>query len=139
MNEARLHFLANELAFCKAEEDRAKEARIKAEEDIWAELIADGEEPCRLGSSKTLTEAGFRISIKRPLNYSIDEAAWDEIREKIDEAYLAAVEYKPRVVERAAKWIEQNDPAEWTRMSRAITVKPGKVSISATELITEEE
>jgi len=97
---------------------------ICAELDGW---------PCEPGSSCTVKVSDrVKVAIKRPTTYAVNAAEWAQLAGDLDEVALAVVEHKPSVVAKAAKWMQENDPATWARMSRAITIKEGKASLAVT-------
>jgi hypothetical protein len=137
---ARLHFIAASLLDAKHMEEQAKKERLRVEAELWQAIAEElGEDTCPLGSSRTIKDDDFKLLVKRPLTYALDENAWEKLSPTLPELGQAAVELRPKLVEKAAKWIEENDAALWTRMSKAITVKAGKVAVSVSVIASDND
>jgi len=111
----------------KAEAD-AKKIRVAAEETI-AKLVKFDDT-----GSKTFTEAGYKFEVKRPLNRTLDEAAWAAIENEIPED-RRCVRSKLSLDAKGFSWIQENDPSVFKLIAQAVTSKPGKVSVTIKEVL----
>ena len=111
----------------KSREDQAKEERIEAEQKIVDEY------GCKDEGSQTVKPDGYKVTITRRMNRTIDEAAWDSVSGKIP-ANLSPVKYRPSLDNRGLKYLRDNEPEIYQIVSEAITAKPGKPSIKVEKL-----
>jgi hypothetical protein len=105
----------------------AKKATIKAMQD---ELIAIEQELLTMvdtveDGSKTSKVDGYKITVKRPVNRTIDGEAWETVKDKIP-AELWPVKIKVTPDDSACKKLAKENPKLWMIASEAITEKEGK-------------
>lgn len=84
-------------------------------------------------SSKTYKDGDWKVSIKQPVNRSMDWAAWETVKKEIPEEFWP-VEMKPTLDEKGVKWIADNDSAIYTTLAQCLTTKPGAVSVTVTRI-----
>lgn len=79
--------------------------------------------------SKMHYAAGWRLVVKRAINYTLDAKAWDAIKERVPEA-LRPVDYKPTPSRKGIKYLQANEPALYAICAEAITARTGKPAVS---------
>lgn len=84
-------------------------------------------------SSKTYKDGDWKVSIKQPVNRTMDWAAWEIVKKDIPEEFWP-IEMKPCIDEKGVKWIKDNDPEIYQTLSGAMTTKPGAVSVTVTRI-----
>lgn len=109
----------------------AKKATIKAMQD---ELIAIEQELLSMvetveDGSKTSKVDGYKITVKRPVNRTIDGEAWETVKDKIP-AELWPVKIKVTPDDSACKKLAKENPELWIIASEAITEKEGKANFT---------
>ena len=105
--------------------------------DLQAELIEIeglllGEVESVEGSSKTNHIDGYKITVKRPINRTIDGEAWELVKERIP-ADLRPVRVKIEPDAKGCDWLRENRPELWAIAAEAITEKPGKAGFTVEE------
>ena len=81
------------------------------------------------GSSKTNHLDGYKITVKRPINRTIDGEAWELVKERIP-ADLRPVRVKVEPDSAGCTWLRENRPELWAIAAEAITEKPGKAGFT---------
>ncbi len=104
-------------------------------EEIEAEMLPLLES--KEGGSKTTQTEFYKITVKRPLYFSFDKDNWPDIRVSIPYD-LAPVKTKEEVDEAGLKWLQENKPEVYAKVSLGIVCKPGKASFTI-KPVTEEE
>ena len=84
------------------------------------------------GSSKTNHLDGYKITVKRPINRTIDGEAWELVKERIP-ADLRPVRVKIEPDAKGCDWLRENRPELWAIAAEAITEKPGKAGFTIEE------
>lgn len=106
----------------KAREEKAREDRIAAEEQIVSQL------GCKEEGSQSHKLDGYKVTVTGKINRTLDAAAWDSVADKVP-ANLSPVKYKPSLDTRGLKYLQQNEPDIYRIVAEAITAKPGKPAI----------
>lgn len=110
----------------KEAEKQAQDARIALELEIAA--LLDGPSD----GQKTHTVDGYKVTVSRRVNRSVD---WDAF----DEAMTGAETPAPVIIKReldtkGLRWYADQDPDRYFEIQKAITEKPGKPSVTAKEI-----
>lgn len=127
MTDRTLDDLALAWREAKREESVANARRIDIEQKIL-EITGCREE----GSETITTDTGLKITVTGKLNRTLDAATWAELESVIPEA-LRPVVYKPSLELKGLRYLENNEPDIFAIVSKAITTKPAKPSISIKE------
>ena len=115
----------------KAAEDRARDARLAAEEKIL-ELVGFKEE-----GTKSIKTTWFKVSTIGKLTRTIIPEALDEVRSHVHEfLYEQVIRYKPELNLGALRNVEEAFPDAYREFIKAIITKPAKTAIKI-ELIEE--
>ena len=134
----------------KASEDKAREKRIKAEEDLIAALenadekFAAKDEGSKIFNFEQLGTT-LKFTLSKKLTRKLDVDAYSgakhkvkmiggEIQELTVEQMLAdnydgVVEYKPKLSDAGAKWLKEHEPELYKYLATCITEKPAKVGV----------
>lgn len=128
--EIDLVTLAANLAAAKKEEGRARDARLEAERELIAALdfkLAEGQMTFEQENDK----GEATVVLKQPITTKIDDAEWEKIRRTLDNNHPARKVFLRtyKLDTRAARAIQEDQPALWAEVAPAITRKPGKVSV----------
>lgn len=115
------------LSAAKKAEDDAKSKRIEAEEALIALL------GCKEEGAQTHKGENFKVTITGKVNRTLDVAAWDSIKLHIPET-LRPVKYKPEIDVTGLKWLKENEPGVYATACQAISAKPGKASVTFSEI-----
>lgn len=118
-----LDTLALNLQAAKAAEEVAKDARIKAEEDLINLLGIKSE------GAQTHKGDAFKITITAKVNRTLDVAAWDAIKDHIPAKYQP-VKYKPEIDVTGLKWLKDHEAGIYATVCQAISAKPGKPAVT---------
>lgn len=84
------------------------------------------------GSSKTNHIDGYKITVKRPINRTIDGEAWVWVSGKIP-VDLWPIKVKIEPDAKGCDWLRENRPELWAIAAEAITEKPGKAGFTVEE------
>ena len=136
MNHARVISLAIDLSRAKLEEDAANERRIAAEVALINELgfvKPEGQE----SYEATDGTRRCRIVCKQPIGTKVDDNVMAGILKALDKKDPArnVVTVSFGLDTKAARALEEKDPASWLKIAPAISRKPGKVQVSVDELV----
>ena len=107
----------------KIEENRAADLRRELATQIQRLTGHQAE------SSKTYQDGDWKVTVKQPVNRTMDWEQWEATKTKINEA-LWPVELKLSLDEKGVKWLQDNDPVTYAVLSECLTTKPGAVSIT---------
>lgn len=121
--------LAFDLSAAKAEEAKAREARIAVEEKILA--ITEKKE------EGTVTTKGdyYKVSVVYGIDRKVDGELALSLAGELDvEQYRRIFKWKPEVSVTELKHLRDNKPDVFTQVSRAITSKPSKPSVKVEEI-----
>lgn len=120
--------LVTHIKNAKEAEELAKARRIEAERQL-IELV--GFE--KTEGSSSFQSMDLRVTLTGKLTRTLDRDKWEEIKHKIP-VDLHPVEYKPSLILKAIRYLENNEPATFKAISEAITTKPAKVAITLKEI-----
>ena len=128
--------LAATLAGAKGREELAKAERITAEVAITAATgfkKPDGQETFDASNE----HGSCKITLKQPINTIVDSEAWVKLRRTLDAKHPARAVFaaKYSVVAKKAKALQETDKQAWADVAEVVTRKPGKVSVTVTELV----
>lgn len=99
-------------------------ADLKAEmEAIEGDLLREVEHVD--GGSKTNHADGYKITVKCPINRTIDGERWEEIKDRIPGEYWP-IKVKIEPDAKGCDWLATEKPELWAIASEAITERPGK-------------
>jgi len=85
------------------------------------------------GGSKTNNVDGYKITVKRPINRTIDGEAWERIKDRIP-TDLHPIRVKVEPDAKGCDWLRENRPELWVVAAEAITEKPGKAGFTVEEV-----
>lgn len=109
-------------------------ARIKELQDelveIEAEMLTMVES--KEGGSKTSHLDGYKITVKRPINRTIDGDAWERVKEQIP-VDLRPIKVKIEPDAKGCDWLRENRPELWAIAAEAITESLGKPGFTIEE------
>ena len=113
----------------KEAEDRANEARLKAEAELVA-LIDDKPEE----GSRTIDADGYKIVLTQRVSRKLDEKAFALIADAIPHGVCPVARVESYKVDDAGcRWLKANEPGLWTVLSKALTEKPQKLGVKVME------
>lgn len=122
------------LEAAKEVEKKANAARIEAEEAVLACM------PKKLEGSVTEHGDGWKASVTYGFNRTVDAAALSAIRSDIPAALFdQAFEYAPKIKLEGLRYLMNNEPETYLRLSSAVTVKPAKPSVKVERVVVEEQ
>ena len=109
----------------KQQEDRVNKDRVILEQQLIQVLAF-----AKAEGSETKHEGNFKVTFTAKLNRSLDEKAWLAIRDSIP-AQMRPVEEKTtfKLIDKGCRYLELNEPELYAQISKALTVKPAKVSV----------
>ncbi len=109
-------------------------AKIKELQDELAEIEAEMLTMVESteGGSKTNHLEGYKITVKRPINRTIDGEAWERVKEQIP-VDLRPIKVKIEPDAKGCDWLRENRPELWTIASEAIREKEGKPGFTIEE------
>ena len=81
------------------------------------------------GGSRTNNVDGYKITVKRPINRTIDGEAWETVKARIP-ADLWPIRVKVEPDAKGCDWLRENRPELWVVASEAITERPGKAGFT---------
>lgn len=117
--------LAYTLEQAKAEEERARGARIAAETALLDAIGVEGE------GSKTHKTSYYKITAKSAINRTIDRAVFEQVQANAPDRVIESVfRLKPELNLSAYKELQKLDPAMFAIVATCVTEKPGKPSVS---------
>ena len=118
--------LAEAFFQAKAEETRAAELR-KQLAALIQNMTGHTSE-----SSKTFKDGDWKVTVKQPINRSMDWEKWEEVKTRIPQE-LWPVETKTVLDDTGVKWLQKNDSATYAVLAEALTTKYGAVSVTVTQ------
>lgn len=121
MRELILEFLQAKIA-----EAEATAKRVALAEQIAAKLGAPDE------GSKTHTVGAFKVTVKQPVNRKVDWKAFDLAHAAFPDK-PAPVVTKRELDVPGMRWCQENEPAFYQALAKAITATPGRVAIDIKE------
>ena len=126
----RLAELCEKHLEAKQAEQGWKDKRKKIESEI-VELV-----PTKGKGSKTTTYEGlgFKVKTTGRIYRSVDESAWEEIKDQIPEDLRPVIKWKAGVDERGLQHIRENEPEAWKKLQKVITSNPGAPGVKITPL-----
>lgn len=107
---------------------RMLERQITAAEQ--AVIDAASNELPELGGQRTMEMGDHRVTIKRPVTASVSDD-WYDIAAELPDDVCSVVKVSQRLsVDKVGlRWIKENRPDVMPTLARAITEKPGKISV----------
>jgi hypothetical protein len=75
--------------------------------------------------SKTTRLEGYKVTVKCPINRTIDGDKWEEVKDSIP-AEMWPVRVKLEPDNKGCTWLAENRPDLWGIAAKAITERPGK-------------
>jgi len=123
--KTELELALKEYCVAKENEDYAKERRYAAEAKILnlVDKRSEGQVSELCGPYKVVT--------KYKINRTIDAKKWEQIKGNLHpDIANHIVDYKPALVLKGYRWIEENDPQSFAELQKAITSSAAKPSIS---------
>jgi hypothetical protein len=118
--------LAKRWTTAKERIEELKEEMLEIETSLLAEVESVE------GGSKTNHLDGYKITVKRPINRTIDGDAWEIVKERIP-ADLRPVRVKIEPDAKGCDWLRENRPELWAIAAEAITERPGKAGFTVEE------
>lgn len=115
--------LAESWRAAKRAEERAREERVRIEEEI---IAITG---CREEGSQTHDAGDWKITVTGKLTRKLDADAWARIEPSIPEA-MRHVKYVPSLDTTGLRYLENNEPDIYRLVAKAIETKPAKPSVS---------
>lgn len=85
------------------------------------------------GGSKTSRLDGYKITVKKPINRTIDGEAWEQVKERIPAA-LWPIRVKVEPDPKGCDWLAENRADLWLIASEAITERAGKPGFTIEEV-----
>lgn len=119
--------IAADILAAKAEEARAAKKRIALEEEMIA-LVGQRDE-----GSQTHNLDGFKVVVESKLNRKIDWKVYDSIEAKIPED-LRPVKIKRELDGTGVKYLQNNEPAIYKQLAKALTITPAKTAVTVTRI-----
>jgi len=109
----------------KLRESEAREARVELEAQI-SELVGQKTE------GTVSTRAGdYKVSVTYRINRSVDEKKWAEVAPLLPENVANhLLRYKPSLVMKGFRYLEENKPDLFKLVSKAVTEKPSKPTVT---------
>jgi len=104
----------------KKEEDAAKAKRIDIEHRMLKKLgpIVEG--------STTKKQNGFKITVKMPIYRKVD-GDYRSVLQQIPPSLNPITEIVTTKVDaKGCRWLQENEPGYWQKLSKVITERPGK-------------
>ena len=122
--EKTLDELAFDLEIAKTSLDIAKRELERAEQALLAVV------PCELEGSTTTTSNFYKITAVGKLTRTLDVDGLDDLRKLVPEKIFARViRFKPELSLRDLRYLELNEPNDYSIFAEFITTKPAKTSV----------
>ncbi len=87
--------------------------------------------------SKTTRLEGYKVTVKCPINRTINGDKWEEVRDRIPpEMWPVKMKVEPDA--KGCAWLAENRPDLWAVAAQAITEKPGKPGFTIEKEPTDE-
>lgn len=106
----------------KRAEQRANAERIAIEVQIAQALDVPSE------GSKTHKLEHFKVTLTQPVSRKLDVMAWDKVRD-ICPPDMQPIKVKLEADAIGCKYLANNEPALWAKISPAFETKPGKIGV----------
>lgn len=106
----------------KRAEQKANAERIAIEAQIAEALDVPSE------GSKTHKLEHFKVTLTQPVTRKIDAEAWDKVSHLLP-ANMQPIKVKLEADAAGCKYLANNEPALWARISPAFETKPGKIGV----------
>ncbi len=110
----------------KRAEDDARAARYAVEKHIAQAFDVPSE------GAKTHVIDNYKVTVAQPVTRKIDLAAWERIKDRVP-AEMAPTKIKIEADGAGCKWLANNEPEIWARISSAFETKPGKIAVKVEE------
>jgi hypothetical protein len=92
-------------------------------QDIENELLERVE--YNANGSRTTRLEGYKVTVKCPINRSLDGYKWEEVKDSIP-AEMWPIKIKVEPDAKGCTWLAENRPDLWGIAAQAITERPGK-------------
>ena len=107
----------------KRAEQKANAERIAIEAQIAQALDVPTE------GSKTHKLDAFKVTLTQPVNRKLDVEAWGKVRD-ICPPDMQPIKVKLEADAAGCKYLANNEPALWAKISPAFETKPGKTGVT---------
>ena len=122
LNMTNLETLCAGWLEAKRAEQKANAERIAIEAQIAQALDVPTE------GSKTHKLENFKVTLTQPVNRKLDVKAWDKVRD-ICPPDMQPIKVKIEADATGCKYLANNEPALWAKISPAFETKPGKIGV----------
>ena len=106
----------------KRAEQKANAERIAIEAQIAEALDVPSE------GSKTHNLEHFKVTLTQPVSRKLDVKAWDKVRD-ICPPDMQPIKAKIEADATGCKYLANNEPELWAKISPAFETKPGKIGV----------
>lgn len=106
----------------KRAEETARNQRIAIEVQIAEALDVPSE------GSKTHKLEHFKVTLTQPVTRKLDVKAWDKVRD-ICPPDMQPIKVMVKADATGCKYLANNEPALWAKISPAFETKPGKIGV----------
>ncbi len=117
-----LEGLAQAWLDAKREETAATDKRHKIEAQLASALDTKAE------GSITHKLDGYKVTLTQPVSRKLDERAWPSVAGYCPPA-MAPIKTKVEADAPGCKWLAENHPEIWRKISPAFETKPGKIGV----------
>lgn len=120
--------VTDQIRTAKTQEALARMRRIEAEKQLIELVGFDKQE-----GSSSFESCGMRVTLTGKLTRTLDPKKWESIKHTIPDG-LHPIEYKPHLILQAIRYLEDNEPEIFQKVSKAITTKPAKVAVTLKDI-----
>lgn len=111
----------------KRDEVAANKRRLEIEAQLVQALDVPSE------GSKTHKVDGYKVTVTQPVTRKLDEFKWKGVRHHLPES-LWPVKVKMEADGTGCRYLAENEPDMWRKISPAFEAKPGKIGVKVEEL-----
>jgi len=122
----------NALGRQRLEIDRALAAMADQRAKVDAEIVALVGQ--KVEGAQTVTTGRYKITTTGRINRTVDAKTWASVLGKLPRRWHSVVKSDPVVVVSKLRDCQQNDPASFKQIARAMVSKPGKVGLKVEEV-----
>lgn len=119
--------LARDWIEAKQEEDYARARRLEIESQMIGAIDIPAE------GSRTHKVERYKITVTQPVSRKVDMAEWVKVGLDLPES-LRPIKTKIEADPAGCKYLAENQPNVWARISSAFTTTPGKVGFKVEEI-----
>lgn len=112
----------------KMDETLAKERRVETERQLLDAIIDDGVELKEEGS-KTVPHGGHKIVVTSKVYRKADFELLDAVLSDVP-VNLHPIKTERKIDDKGIRWLRDNDPELYRKISKCITATPGKPGIA---------